>query len=121
MKDQYDMTVEEYLDTVSMTEFFRLTDLEKYIQAQKLKAIQDANNKADQIALKYHTEFPIGTDKNQYKNHCKSMITGFLFQSPLITSEVYADRKIINDVFKDWNANDYVMRFCNQINMLFNL
>ena len=98
----------------------------------KETAINDAKHKAIQLAQGYATHYisqslslelnlaeiyqdPIKRKKS-YIQQCESLVTPFLFQSPLMPE--YFDRKEFYSIFNDWNANDYVILFCQTLRKL---
>lgn len=121
MKDKYSMTLEEYFDSLKIADFFRLMDFEKEIQLKKIEAVKQTKEKAINLAVQYYSDYDSSKDKEKYIHYSKWVVTGFLFQPPLLTSSKYEERKVINEVFADWDTNYFWSIFSKNLDILFNL
>lgn len=117
------LTIEEYKKYIYYYQF--ALDFVKEANLYDDEAYQKVNN----LVMDYvsNCKVPIfgGLDDDEekenyikkYCNDCKSMVTVFLFQPPLVTNEDNIKYFIINCYFsKMWNPNKFVIDFCNKLN-----
>lgn len=117
---------------VKLLEFYiELCDYHHFVFIEYEKAKKELEIKVDDLVKKYCLEFQKALlfykpqeltpkkYKNKFLNECKSMVTGFLFQPPCITSEYFAKRMVANSTLANIQPEKYVMSFCEKINKAF--
>jgi hypothetical protein len=51
----------------------------------------------------------------KYNNQCQSLVTPFLFQSPLFPCKDFSERQYLNSLFSNWNPNEYCIDFYRKL------
>src|SRR5580704_5445614 len=107
---------------------FELINIPEYRQQADLEAKNKAINLAQSYAT-YYISSQINLDSNliaifndpikrkkAYIKQCESLVWPVLFQSPL--APAFFDRKEFYKAFENWDANSYVLIFCNELKRL---